>query len=60
MENIINFNDGVTTSINKRFVIGVDRSRMRLYDVEQQAQNDIVDSGSSQKPQKKSFEGFKV
>jgi len=29
----------------KRFVIGVDKSKMRLYDVEQSAQNDIVDSG---------------
>ena len=44
----------------KRFALGIDRAKMRLYDVEQQAQNDIVDSGSSQKPQKKSFEGFKV
>jgi replicative DNA helicase len=29
-------------TINKRFVIGVDRSRMRLYDVEQSAQDDIM------------------
>lgn len=29
----------------KRFVIGVDRSKMRLFDVEQSAQDDIVDSG---------------
>lgn len=27
----------------KRFVIGVDRSKMRLYDVEESAQNDIID-----------------
>ena len=27
----------------KRFVVGVDRSKMRLYDAEQSAQNDIVD-----------------
>ena len=32
-------------AINKRFVIGVDRSRMKLYDCEQNAQNDIQDSG---------------
>lgn len=47
----------------KRFAIGVDRAKMRLYDVEQSAQNDIVDSGPNvpiQKPQKKSFDGFKV
>ncbi len=29
----------------KRFVIGVDRAKMRLYDVEQSAQSDIVDDG---------------
>ena len=32
-------------SINKRFVVGVDRSKMRLYDVELQAQEEIVDNG---------------
>ena len=31
-------------TINKRFVIGDDRAKMRLYDCEQKAQNDIVDS----------------
>lgn len=30
----------------KRFVIGVDRSKMKLYDVEQSAQDDIADSGN--------------
>lgn len=30
---------------NKRFMLGVDRAKMRLYDVEQSAQMDIVDSG---------------
>ena len=29
----------------KRFVIGVDRNKMRLYDVESQAQEEIVDNG---------------
>jgi len=29
--------------INRRFVIGVDRAKMRLYDVEQLAQEDILD-----------------
>ena len=28
---------------NRRFVIGVDKPRMRLYDVEQSAQDDIAD-----------------
>jgi hypothetical protein len=30
---------------HKRFMIGVDRAKMRLYDVESSAQHDIVDSG---------------
>jgi len=30
-------------TMNKRFVVGIDRSKMRLYDVEQSAQDDIVD-----------------
>ena len=49
----------------RRFVLGIDRSKMRLFDVEQSAQNDIVNSGKNNednyeenKP-KKSFEGFK-
>ena len=32
-------------TINKRFVIGIDRAKMRLYDVDQSAQTDIIDSG---------------
>ena len=28
---------------NKRFVIGVDRQKMRFYDVEDQAQEDLID-----------------
>ena len=39
------YND--TTSY-KRFVIGIDRTKMRLYDVEDSAQVDIVDSGQEQ------------
>jgi hypothetical protein len=30
---------------NKRFVIGIDKSRMKLYDLDDSAQEDIVDSG---------------
>ena len=52
-------------TIYKRFVIGVDRAKMRLYDCEQKAQDDILDSGNEdeindfkQKP-KKSFAEFK-
>ena len=32
-------------TMNKRFVIGIDRAKMKLYDVEQSAQGDIIDSG---------------
>ena len=32
-------------TLNKRFVIGIDRAKMKLYDVEQSAQQDIIDSG---------------
>ena len=52
-------------TIFKRFVIGIDRAKMRLYDVEQKAQDDILDSGQEEeynsekaKP-KKSFAEFK-
>ena len=55
--------------LNKRFVLGIDRSKMRLYDVEDSAQNDIVDAGKVEdKPlntfgnreRRKNFDGFKV
>ena len=32
-------------TLNRKFIVGVDRSKMRLYDVEQSAQSDLVDSG---------------
>ena len=50
----------------KRFTIGVDRAKMRLYDIEQSAQSGIVDAGHNDKPlntfgnKDKKFEGFKV
>ena len=52
-------------TVFKRFVIGIDRAKMRLYDVEQSAQKDILDSGQEEeytyeeKKPKKSFEAFK-
>jgi replicative DNA helicase len=52
-------------TIHKRFVIGIDRAKMRLYDCEQSAQNDILDNGKEEeydyeeKKPKKTFEGFK-
>ena len=53
-------------TINKRFVIGIDRSKMRLYNVEVSAQGNIIDSGKdndlaeSLDKKIRSFEGFKV
>ena len=35
-------------TVNKRFVVGIDRAKMRLYDVEQTAQKDILDSGKEE------------
>jgi len=32
-------------SINKRFVVGIDRAKMRLYDCEQSKGGDLIDSG---------------
>ena len=59
---------------HKRFVLGVDRSKMKLYDVEQDAQLGLADAGNKPAPQqqnnnfrqqsgqfkKKDFSGFKV
>ena len=52
-------------TINKRFVVGIDRAKMRLYDVEQSAQKDILDSGQEEEytyeeeQKKNKFSGFK-
>ncbi len=48
---------------HKRFVLGIDRSKMKLYDVEQDAQMGIADAGQQYVPQEKpknKFGGFKV
>ena len=54
-------------TLNRKFIIGVDRSKMRLYDVEQIAQEDLVDSGQDKSSTIKSkfekqgkFSDFKV
>jgi hypothetical protein len=50
-------------SQNKRFVVGIDRSRMKLYDVEDIAQQDIMDSGQPQiltESPKNKFKSLKV
>jgi replicative DNA helicase len=55
----------------KRFVIGIDRAKMKLYDVEESAQADIIDSGQEDTPPlnsfgnrenkfRKNFDGLKV
>ena len=53
----------------KRFTLGIDRAKMKLYDIEQSAQSGITDSGQDKplntfgtrdQPRKKGFEGFKV
>ena len=52
-------------TMNKRFVVGVDRAKMRLYDVDQAAQTEIVDSGQDlqytkgSSPLKNTFGEFK-
>ena len=57
------YNDPTT---NKRFVVGIDRAKMKLYDVEQVAQTDLVDnqtvSDNSFKPTitHGKYEDFKV
>jgi len=52
----------------KRFTVGIDRAKMKLFDVEQSGQTGLADSGHQDKPvntfgnreTKKSFEGFKT
>jgi len=53
-------------TIYKRFVVGVDRAKMRLYDCEQKAQDDILDTkteseddSEDKKTFRKSFAEFK-
>ncbi len=53
-------------TINKRFVVGIDRAKMRLYDVEQGAQQDIVEDievvqhvKKEQSQSKSKFDDFK-
>ena len=52
-------------TVHKRFIVGIDRAKMRLYDCEQSAQQDILDNGKDEeydceeKKPKKTFEGFK-
>jgi len=55
-------------TMNKRFVIGIDRAKMKLYNLEDSAQMNIVDSGQEEEESYtdrldkkfRSFDGFKV
>jgi len=44
---------------NKKFIIGVDRAKMKLYDVNQTAQDDMVDTGQEEEIVDR-FADFKV
>jgi len=44
---------------NKKFILGIDRPKMKLYDVEQQAQTDLVDSGQDIPTQQVNTEDWK-
>ena len=48
-------------TINKRFAVGIDRAKMKLYDCEQSAQDGMIDAGDdNEKPStnKTKFGGF--
>ena len=47
-------------TLNKRFVIGIDRAKMKLYDVTQSAQGDLVDTGQNEEEVIDRFKDFKV
>jgi hypothetical protein len=52
----------------KRFTVGIDRAKMKLFDIEQSAQQGLADAGhdkplntfGNREIPKKKFEGFKV
>ena len=51
-------------TMNKRFVIGIDRAKMRLFDIDNREQENIVDSGQDEFSEpvfdKTDFGGFKI
>jgi replicative DNA helicase len=48
-------------TLNKRFTVGIDRAKMKLYDLDPVTQKTIVDSGQpANKPTGNKFQGFKV
>ncbi len=53
------------TSMHRKFVVGIDRAKMKLFDVEQSAQNDIMETeptfsytDNMDKLKTKNFDGF--
>ena len=55
-------------TVNRRFIVGIDRAKRRLYDVEQVAQKDLLDSEPEEEydalaekafKEKKKFNDFK-
>jgi len=46
-------------TMNKKFILGVDRAKMKLYDVSQTAQEDLVDTGQDEEVIDR-FANFKV
>jgi archaellum biogenesis ATPase FlaH len=47
-------------TLNRRFIIGVDRAKMKLFDVSQKAQTDLVDTGQEEEAVFDKFKDFKV
>ncbi|UNH61262.1 DNA primase/helicase [Synechococcus phage S-SZBM1] len=53
-------------TMHKRFILGIDRAKMRLYDCDQSAQDGIVDAGELDdeilevKPNRSKFDSFKI
>jgi len=51
---------------NRKFIVGIDRARMKLYDVEARAQRDLIDSGQDEelvptnRKLQRDFSGIKV
>ena len=47
-------------TLNKRFIVGVDRAKMKLYNVSQNAQDDLVDNGQEEESVFDRFKDFKM
>ena len=44
----------------RRFVLGIDRAKMRLYDVEDSAQDELYDSPDSDAERENKFSGWEI